>query len=63
MVQWLILQASNARGSGSISDQGTKIPHAMQGGQENKKGNKKKGKKANETMSHRLGETICKPNI
>ena len=37
MVQWLGLRASTAGGVGLISDQGTKIPHAMQRGQKKKK--------------------------
>ena len=37
-VQWLRLRASNAEVAGSISDQGTEIPHAIRCGQ------KKKGK-------------------
>ena len=37
VVQWLRLHASNARGTGSILGQGTKIPHALLHGQENKK--------------------------
>ena len=35
-VQWLRPCASNARGTGSIPGQGTKIPHAPQGGQKEK---------------------------
>ena len=33
VVQWLRLCASNARGTGSIPGQGTKILHAVQGSQ------------------------------
>ena len=36
-IQWLRLCPSNAGGMGSIPDQGTKIPHAMQHGQKKKK--------------------------
>ena len=35
-VQWLRLCASTARGTGSITGQGTKISHAMQRGLKNK---------------------------
>ena len=35
-VQWLRLCASMAQGTGSIPDQGTKIPYAVQLGQKNK---------------------------
>ena len=34
-VQWLRFHASNARGMGLIPDQGARIPHARQRGQEN----------------------------
>ena len=45
-VQWLGLCTSNAGGDGSISGQGTKIPHAKRHGQKQKeKTNDKKGKK------------------
>ena len=37
VVQWLRLHASNAGGMGSIPGQGTKIPHASQCGQIEKK--------------------------
>ena len=37
MVQWLRLQASTARSTGLTLSQGTKIQHAMQGGQKKKK--------------------------
>ena len=33
MVQWLRLCTSHAEGAGLIPGQGTKIPHAAQGGQ------------------------------
>ena len=36
VVQWLRLCASIAWGAGSIPDQGTKIPHAVQHSQEKK---------------------------
>ena len=36
-IQWLRLQASNARGLGSIPDWGTRIPHAAGPGQKLKK--------------------------
>ena len=36
MVQWLRLQASTARSTGLTLSQGTKIQHAMQGGQKKK---------------------------
>ena len=32
--QWLRLQAANVGGAGSISGQGTQVPHAKQHGQE-----------------------------
>ena len=41
-VQWLRLQASNAGGMGSIPGRGTRIPHAVQCGQENKNEERKK---------------------
>ena len=41
-VQWLRPQASNAGCMGSIPGRGTRIPHAMQCGQENKKKERKK---------------------
>ena len=34
VVQWLGLCASTARGTGSIPDRGTKIPHAAKHGRE-----------------------------
>ena len=37
LIQWLILYASKAGGTGSIPDQGTKIPHATWDGREVKK--------------------------
>ena len=37
VIQWLILYASKAGGTGSISGQGTKIPHATWDGREVKK--------------------------
>ena len=39
VVQWLRLHASNARSTGSIPGQGTKIPHATRCGQKTKKTN------------------------
>ena len=36
-VQWLRLHTSSAGGMGSIPGRGTKIPHAVQGGQKKKK--------------------------
>ena len=36
-VQWLRLQASNAKGTGSIPGQGTKMPHAARHGQKTTK--------------------------
>ena len=37
VVQWLRFHASNARGAGLIPGQGTKIPHAVQRGQNKNK--------------------------
>ena len=37
VVQWLRLHTPNTGGTGSIPDQGTKIPHAMQCSQKKKK--------------------------
>ena len=37
VVQWLGLSAFTAKGAGSIPGRGTKIPHAAQCGQKNKK--------------------------
>ena len=42
VVQWLAVRTSEARGTGSLPGQGTKIPHAMWYGQENEKKKKKK---------------------
>lgn len=36
MAQWLRLWAPHAEDMGSTADQGTEIPHAVQGGQINK---------------------------
>ena len=44
MVQWLKLRASTAGGTGSIPDQGTKIPHTMWCGQKEKEKKKYIGK-------------------
>ena len=45
VVQWLAVRTSDARGTGSLPGQGTKIPHAMWYGQE-----KEKKKKLKEMM-------------
>ena len=59
MVQWLRLRATTAGGKGSIPGQGTKIPHAKQCGQKEKK---KKDHIGNIGMVHLLWKkTVAVP--
>ena len=54
VVQWLRLHASNAGGMGSIPGQGTKIPHASQCGQIEKK-------KKRTTANEHIKGLVCSP--